>query len=86
MSPLASSKTFTNMEVASLDSVEGDMSISKVQTRGLTHRRIEVNPAKSYAACSGVRYVLLSLPWRSMVGLLDGRESPSTTSMAMRRI
>jgi hypothetical protein len=42
------------MEMTSLDLVEGNMSISEVQTRGLARRGIEVNPEKSYAACSGV--------------------------------
>lgn len=71
------------MEMTSLDLVEGSMLISKVQTRGLARRKIEMNPEKSYAVCSGVRYVLPSLPWRSTVGSLDGRESLSTISMAM---
>jgi hypothetical protein len=88
MGPHAACEAFTSMEITSLDLVEGDMSISEIQTQGPARRRINLNSEKSWrehihAACLSVRYVLLLLPWLSTAAQVDRPRSLLTESMAM---
>jgi hypothetical protein len=48
MGPHAGSKTLREMEMTSLDLVEGDMSISDIQRQGRPRRRIAMNAAKRW--------------------------------------
>jgi hypothetical protein len=48
MGPHAASKMFKDMEITSLDLVEGDLSISEIQTRGPARRRIRMDSEESW--------------------------------------
>jgi hypothetical protein len=82
MGPYAGSKTLREMEITSLDLVEGDLSIPEIQRQGPARRRIAMNADKRWRELYTRRLLKCEVRDSVITMVVNGR---SMTPSAVRR-